>query len=162
VVTGCVTGAPPARTERAGLIGAPPTATEDPFAERTLPSEAARAPTSGMIGDEDARNGAAAPSNRATPATPDDGPKPADEVVGAPAPPEVERCFSCVRICPEGVSVAECEEREDELICGWGSDRDRQQARRLARAQCDGALDMSRRMGRFSEIEGSCPPAACR
>lgn len=156
LTAGCTQPGARRTSPRAGLVGKPPMAEQDPFAERTLPVDALEAPVTGVIGDEGGRSPASVPE-----------PEPAPAVVARPAAAASpvdgeERCFSCVRVCPDTLTVAECEERNEELICGWGVDEDRQRARRMARAQCDAALNMSRQMRRYSEIEGDCPPAACR
>lgn len=68
------------------------------------------------------------------------------------------RCFSCVKICPiEG----DCASAKKDVICGWGAHSTRDQAARLARAECDATLDMARQMPVWSRIEGSCPAATC-
>ncbi|MGM0555081.1 MAG: hypothetical protein ACQEVA_01770 [Myxococcota bacterium] len=75
----------------------------------------------------------------------------------APEPSGV-RCFSCVKICPlEG----DCASAKKDVICGWGTHSTRDQAARLARAECDATLDMARQMPVWSRIEGSCPAATC-
>ena len=127
----------PARDE---VLGAPPAREDDPFASFVLPADARPAPTSGTIG-------------AAIPSEPDAG----------PARPG---CYSCVRICPQGGEVqgggAEaCAARGADLICGWGSADDVALAGRRARAECDAALAMARKMGSYRSIEGACPEASC-
>ena len=83
------------------------------------------------------------------------------------APPQMvdekEACFSCVRICPiDDLGNATCTEGSEDLICGWGSHENREDARRTARAHCDSSLDMARHMPNYSRIDGECPPATCR
>ena len=139
LLAGCG-GAPP-REQSQELQGVPPTPKEDPFYFVAMPAEAEPAETTGMIGAE-------------APKLPE----------GAPAPPPKSspgqvQCFSCVKIC--AVDDPRCEGSED-VICGWGVDLAREEASKMASAQCDGALDLARETPRWGRIEGDCPAATCR
>ncbi|MFB6351617.1 MAG: hypothetical protein ABEN55_02940 [Bradymonadaceae bacterium] len=85
-----------------------------------------------------------------------------------PETDEGVQCFSCVRICPvssgsgEAGGAADCGGNERDVICGWGVHSEKASARRLATAECNGALDMARRMKTWSRIEGKCPEPTCR
>ena len=141
------------------VIGAPPSETEDPFKVVNTPAKAERADSSGYIGP-----GEDSVAAKASEATPSDEKK-RDR---APEKPGAIQCFSCVRICPLSSSgsdtspTVDCEGAERDVICGWGVHRKEGKAGKLARAECDGALQMARRMKTWSRIEGSCPPASCR
>lgn len=76
-----------------------------------------------------------------------------------PETPTQPHCFSCVKICPvEGG----CDQADEDIICGWGTQERADEAKTLARAQCDATLDLARQMPVWSRIDGECPPAACR
>lgn len=177
-------------SESEELIGAPPSKDQDPFASQTLPPESARAPTSGVMDiqtseelpedrsqtprpalaqpaspsrehvEEAAREAASssyAAKEMPTTETPEE-----VEVVTPQVPEEdVYRCFSCVRICPVSDASGDCSDSKEDMICGWGTAMNASDATKLARAQCDAALDMAREMPRFSRIDGGCPVASC-
>lgn len=144
------------------MIGRPPPPEDDdPFFARALPAEAVPADSSGRIGS----------SREPTEVAPDpvvEAPVEEDPVEEPVIPPEhVDEgrtaCFSCVRICAvDDRGRALCGEDNDDLICGWGSHRDVEEARRSASAHCDATLDMARQMPTYSEITGSCPRATCQ
>lgn len=151
------------------VVGEPPSEHEDPFRVMNTPEEAERASSSGYIGSKETPEESEAeptdtPAVEASEAEP-----PAEErEERPPSGPEAVRCFSCVRICPigespRGESSADCgaESRRD-VICGWGVHEERETAEELARAECDGALDMAREMKTWSRIEGACPSAKCQ
>jgi hypothetical protein len=132
------------REEPETVIGTPPSPKDDPFFFVAMPAEAVPAATQGTIGDDETAPAAAATSAENS----------ASSTGGV-------ECFSCVRICPEGVSDADCGAEYD-TICGWGKATDRNVAAEIATGECDAALDMARAGGRYSTISGSCPAATCR
>lgn len=164
------------------VIGKPPPAEEDPFFVTSEPGSAVPVAPSGRIGEEgDDDPDQADPSDepdRADAAieadepdepkaeqpdavasrAPDDSPERSARSEGTEQP-DAPQCFSCVRICPvEG----DCDRAKDDVICGWGVHDDQAQASRVAKAECDAALDMARQMPVWSEIAGQCPAATCR
>jgi hypothetical protein len=163
LLTACTSG-PAARGEEGDdIIGKPPPKTEDPFSVTALPPPDARAPATGAINapaTPPARESTHAP--KPEPVTPP-APKP-DAAPAARVEPakELPQCFSCVRICPITDLSPDCSESREDVICGWGAGEDEDAARKLARAECNAALDMAREMPRFSSIDGSCPVASCR
>ena len=145
------------------VIGKPPSETDDPFVIMRMPEDALRAETSGYIGPEEGEGASETEEEavRASKAEPPENEKKSHE------PPPDEKgiqCFSCVRICPlsEGADGVDCGEKERDVICGWGVHSDEASARELATAECNGALDMARRMKTWSRIEGECPAPTCR
>ena len=165
---GCGSSGKEARGEEK-VIGAPPSEGEDPFQMMTTPEDASEVSSSGYIGPEEGDE-----QEDEKEGSPEDEPvaveasraKPEDGATEPPPKPEGSgvRCFSCVRICPvdEASRGAECAGGERDVICGWGVHGREADAARLAKAECDGALDMARRMKTWSRIEGECPPATCR
>lgn len=147
----------PQETERENLIGRPPAPEQDdPFFARALPAEAVPAEPSGHIG---------APQPEPTPTPPEPTPpKPAVAIPESPEPgPQKRACFSCIQICPlDDKGRPNCQDTTDDLICGWGSHTDIDQARQTARAHCDATLDMARQLPTYSEISGACPIATCQ
>ena len=103
-----------------------------------------------------------APPMIAAPSAPD----PPLEVEPEELPPPPHRgnaCFSCVRICPvDHRGRAQCSDDADDLICGWGTHENIEEARRTATAHCDATLEMARQTPIYSRIGGQCPPARCR
>ncbi len=149
------------------MIGRPPPPEEDdPFFARALPAEAVPADSSGRIGSS--REPTEVAPEPVVEAPVDEGPVEKDPVEEPVIPPEHAdegrtACFSCVRICAvDHRGHASCGEDNDDLICGWGSHRDVEEARRSASAHCDATLDMARQMPTYSEITGSCPRATCQ
>lgn len=149
------------------LIGAPPPPEEDPFAVAYTPEEAVPVEATGTIGPDEPAPDQPAPDEPAPDQPAPDQPAATQPAAAKPSPPSDEptapstkhRCFSCVRICPlEG----DCAEAKQDVICGWGTGDAADDAERLARAECDAALDMARQMPVWSRIEGSCPPPTCR
>jgi hypothetical protein len=137
------------------VVGSPPSEEDDPFRIIQTPEDAEEAPSKGTIGeDEDSGDQAAT-----KPAEPQEPPP-------EPAEPDEHQCFSCVRLCPttdEGNLVdGECAASGEDVICGWGVHPKRDAARKMARAECNGALDLTRKMPTWSMIEGKCPAARCR
>jgi hypothetical protein len=153
------------------IVGAPPSESEDPVQVAETPEGAERAESSGSIGVDEQPEGEADGTN----GDPSE-PSPSDSVAvraseAAPSgdetdPPASEsesRCFSCVRICSlEGDDGAACEGGDRDVICGWGVHDRAEKARKMARAECDGALDIARQTEQWSRIEGECPPPECR
>jgi len=132
------------RDKGAGLPDRPPPSELDPFADTTLPANAVQAPASGVVVEE------REPPGGRIPVPPPEASGPAYQ------------CYSCVKICPNSDPTSDCRRSKEDLICGWGAGEERDAAVKLARAECDAALDMVRETPRFSRIEGSCPPAVCR
>lgn len=151
MAAGCSTGEPVTEEDDdREVVGRPPSQSDDPFEIMQTPAEARRAASSGYIGEGEAARASEA--------------KPEEEKPDRRAGPSEVRCFSCVRICPvdDGGGTEGCGERDRDVICGWGVHGDRQRAGELARAECNGALEMAREMGQWRRIEGGCPPASCR
>lgn len=191
ILVGCSSSDAARKDDSSGdeLIGAPPSRDRDPFASQALPPESARAPTSGRMDidpsslPEDrsltprpATAQPAAPSKEHVEEAERESSRPPSSAVVTPPPavedPEVtaspsprgtppHRCFSCVRICPATDTTGDCSDSKEDMICGWGTALDEYEATKLARAQCDAALDMAREMPRFSRIDGACPVASC-
>lgn len=154
------------------VVGAPPSESEDPFRVAETPERAERAESSGYIGDEKTEEGgedetaddsSEQPSDSDSVAVRASEADPSEDEADPPPSASETRCFSCVRICPiaEG-GDATCEGGDRDVICGWGVHDNPEKARELARAECDGALDMARQTEQWSRIEGECPPAECR
>lgn len=171
VMTGCQKHARNAEQEGDALVGAPPSRQQDPFASRVLPPESAKAPTSGLMELPADRSKTPRPAlaREARPAQIPDAepvaviaPEPTipDEIKDPQSPP-VQRCFSCVQICPMSDQSGDCSQSKEDVICGWGTSSARSDARKLAQAECDATLDMAREMPRFSRIDGACPAASC-
>lgn len=158
----CTTSEPQRPVERDTFIGRPPPPeSDDPFFARALPAEAVPAEASGRIG------GTTRPTIEAPVEAPVEVPvEVPDEEVETPPHTQFEprsACFSCVRICPvSSDGQTRCSDDADDLICGWGSHPDREEARITAEAHCDATLDMARQMQTYSEISGQCPVATCR
>lgn len=135
------------------VVGSPPSEEDDPFRIIQTPEDAEEAPSKGTIGDDSGDQAAAEPAQPQEPPP-------------EPKGPEEHQCFSCVRLCPtndKGKLVdGECAASGEDVICGWGVHPDRSAARRMARAECDGALDLTREMPTWSTIGGKCPAATCR
>ncbi len=138
---------PDTREEPETVIGTPPSPKDDPFFFVAMPAEAVPAAATGTIGSGGANGANESPEKAA-----DTAPRP--RTGGA-------ECFSCVRICPETVSDAECGDGYD-TICGWGRSADRTAASQIATGECDAALDLARSGSRYSKITGACPAATCR
>lgn len=149
------------------MIGKPPPVDHDPFAVISLPADATPIAHQGIIGEEaeptssppepdEEKNSIAA---IAQPEIPDPEPAPEPEV---PSNSGQAGCFSCVQICPLDHATPDCQNAPQDMICGWGTAPDAEQAREVARAQCNVTLDMARDMPMYSRIEGECPPATCR
>lgn len=145
------------------LVGRPPEASEDPFHFDTMPAEAVPAEPRGEIeesapvaADEAPGGSAATARSEASDSSPERGSGEREQ--------RSYQCFSCVRLCPidDQGDAANCANAKEDTICGWGVDADAGRAGRLARAECNGALDMAREMPNWSRIEGECPPATCR
>jgi hypothetical protein len=145
------------------IVGKPPTRAEDPFSVTALPPPDARAPIKGSI-DEPPPVTPTPPAEPARPAEVVARVEPARPTDVTPPVPgdEVRQCFACVRICPISDLSPDCSESQEDMICGWGAGADEEAARKLARAECNAALDMAREMPRWSSIDGSCPVATCR
>ncbi|AWV90464.1 hypothetical protein [Bradymonas sediminis] len=233
-LAGCGTTAQQTQREPERIVGAPPSAEEDPFFVRGTPAEAERVEAQGVIEPDQPTDPAIAeelpeqPAAQDTPAlaidkpapvaptaptetakpeiraeepprpeapptpaakvippmvkpekapaiTPPDEPKvevaPRGELAAVvkptppktrPAPPkspEAPQCFSCVKICPLS---GDCAAGDEDIICGWGTQKQASVAKKLAQAQCDATLDMARQMPVWSRIDGQCPPATCR
>jgi hypothetical protein len=135
------------------VVGSPPSEEDDPFRIIQTPEDAEEAPSKGTIGEETGDQAAAEPAEPQEPPP-------------EPAEPDEHQCFSCVRLCPtndEGKLVdGECAASGEDVICGWGVHPERDAAQKMARAECDGALDLTREMPTWSTIEGECPAATCR
>jgi hypothetical protein len=173
-LSACTTPKPSGASQDDRVVGRPPAPDDDPFFRFTLPAEAAPAAHSGVIGDP----GPLEPEPASAPIVAPEPDRPATKepvAVAAPrpepapvpepriqTPPRQPACFSCVRICPVGASVEACEAAPENLICGWGTDESPAEARKMAHAQCEGALDLARQMPTYSRIEGACPQATCR
>lgn len=154
------------------VIGEPPDQNEDPFQLMSTPDDASSTSSSGYIGpDEEAEEEQEA--DKESPETDEsvavETTRAEPEATERKLPPKPEagkgvRCFSCVRICPIETAGrgADCSGDERDVICGWGVHETKADASRLARAECDGALDMARRMKTWSRIDGECPAATCR
>lgn len=161
------------------VIGRPPPADEDPFFVKSMPGEAVPVASSGSIGDDEEKE-ADAPEKPAKSEKPEKSEKSEeageeiaakaperrasekhDEEPKPPASTEVDQpqCFSCVRICP---ADGDCSKAKEDVICGWGVHEESQEAKRMAKAECDATLDMARQMPVWSEIAGQCPAATCR
>lgn len=141
------------------IVGAPPSAADDPYFIAFKPEEAVEVSAAGELEPSDeleAQETEAEPRTTALDAQA----RPAEES-GPPPPaePASEQCFSCVRICPEGQS---CDEYKEDIICGWGAHKDAALAQKLAKAECDATLDLARQMPVWSRIDGECPQATCR
>ncbi len=134
------TGADDEGDEGDEVIGKPPSAEEDPFFVTGEPGSAEAAAPTGRIGEDEKTTASEDESSD-------------DEQSSA------LQCFSCVRVCP---AEGDCERAKDDVICGWGVHDDEAQASRLAKAECDAALDMARQMPVWSDIAGQCPAATCR
>lgn len=176
--TGCSLFKPQQATPPAqeNLIGRPPTPEQDdPLFARALPAEAIPAEPSGRIGtDAPKETDAQGPVPKEEPSLaashsiepPLTGPEVEPEI--APElEPKAERqppaCFSCVQICPlDQRGRPNCQDRADDLICGWGSHPDADIARETAKIHCDATLDMARQLPNYSDISGSCPIATCK
>ncbi|MFB6262382.1 MAG: hypothetical protein ABEL76_01970 [Bradymonadaceae bacterium] len=161
--TGCSTGG--SQTKENEMVGQPPSEQEDPFKVMRELERAEPASSSGVIGSgegtSDRSSGTIAPEGK------EDEPQRAEETKPsraqrerAPRASEGHRCFSCVRICP--TDAESCEKDASDVICGWGVHSDRKTARRAARAECRGALDLARQTDKWSRIEGDCPEPTCR
>lgn len=151
------------------VVGEPPSEQDDPFRIMNTPEEAERASSSGYIGSKEAPEDSDAEPSDASAVEASEAEPPAEErEERPPSRPDAVRCFSCVRICPIGEasrseSSAECgAESNRDVICGWGVHEERETAEELARAECDGALDMAREMKTWSRIDGACPSAKCQ
>lgn len=174
---GC-SSAPQEEDEEELMVGGPPRDDDDSLFRHALPAEAVPADPSGQIGVPDATE-----EPQTFEETPDDEPDEPKTVEETPKPtaeepefPDEEEvapppdlpddkiaCYSCIRICPiDDDGIAQCGDGPGDLICGWGSHDDGDQARQMARAQCDASLDLARHMPNYSGIEGNCPPATCR
>lgn len=68
-----------------------------------------------------------------------------------------EQCFSCVKICP---AKGRCPD-DAEIVCGWGTGKNRKDAMLRATTECDAALDIVRGGAQWSRVEGQCPIASC-
>lgn len=156
------------------IVGQPPSESDDPFEVMKTPKEAQRAGRTGYIGDEESEDESSSSESSAESNTEEGaGPRAAEASEAEPTseqrpdqppPPSEFRCFSCVRICPvaangEGTT---CGNTDRDVVCGWGVHEDRERAEELARAECDGAVDLAGQMDQWSRIEGSCPPASCQ
>lgn len=184
ILTSVLLVLPACRTSGAGaedaeqIVGAPPPREEDPFIG-ALPPEAEPAPARGTVGPsaDPAPEPEPEPDSEPEPdPEPDREPEPEPEEPSRPAvaaraepdepepapPPDVHRCFSCVRVCPLSDQTADCSASAEDIICGWGTSPEREDARLMAQGECDATLDMARQMPRWSRIEGSCPEASCR
>lgn len=158
------------------MVGGPPRDDDDSLFRHALPAEAVPADPSGQIGvpDEPEPDKPEAVEDTADEATAvDDTPDISEAELEVPdeediaPPPDIPdgkaACYSCIRICPiDDDGYADCGGGPGDLICGWGSHEDDEQARQMARAQCDASLDLARHMPNYSDIEGDCPPATCR
>lgn len=132
----------------AEFVGDPPSERDDPFRVAETPETAKPAESTGYIGGEGEGD--------------EEGKADREAESGTAPPAGKNRCHACVRICPmRDGGGAECEGERD-VICGWGVHADPEMARQLARAECNGALEMAREMDQWSRIEGECPPAECR
>lgn len=120
------------------IVGEPPPADEDPYFVEGRPEEAQKAESRGRIGDDDDT---------------------AQEEEGAGASDKRPHCFSCVAICP---ADRECDDKTDEVICGWGVDAEADRAKERARAECEATLDKARQTPAWTDIKGECPAATCR
>ncbi len=158
--TACQTASSPSERPADEVIGRPPPPEEDdPFFARALPAEAVPAEPTGQIGR---------PSPPPDPIEPEEPPvderpveePPVEELPVSDGPREA--CFSCVRICPITNGEPDCGPDTDDLICGWGTHSDLEQAQLSAEAHCNATLDMARELPTYSEITGRCPPATCR
>lgn len=169
VVLGAACGGADKKEEPETVIGTPPSPKDDPFFFVAMPAEAVPASSRGTIGDGEspppdgptAVPDPAEPAEPAVPAAAETEPKRRSQERRAKRTPTGSRCFSCVRICPETVSDADCGEDYD-TICGWGRSDDRSVAAEIASAECDAALDLARSGSRYSKITGRCPAASCR
>lgn len=171
LMTGCQKHARNAGQESDALVGAPPSRQQDPFASRVLPPESAKAPTSGLMDLPADRSKTPRPA-LAKEARPTQIPESEPVAMVAPDPitpdeiktPQggpIQRCFSCVQICPMSDQSGNCSESKEDVICGWGTSSAQSDARKLAQAECNATLDMAREMPRFSRIDGACPAASC-
>ncbi len=182
----CSSGPAPEEDDRDQFIGRPPPPEkDDPFFAHALPAEAVPAEPSGRIGDRPpAPPEPAEPEPEPEPVELEPEPEPVEpepeELAALDEPDRPERperpvedppeiidekasCFSCVRICPvNDDGSTHCSDADDDLICGWGSHDDAEEAKKTARAHCDATLDMARQMPNYSEISGTCPPATCQ
>ena len=133
------------------VVGSPPSEEDDPFRIIQTPDDAEEAPAKGTIGGDD--------SAAAKPVEPQEPPPEQTR-------PDEHQCFSCVRLCPtneNGEFVdGECAASGEDVICGWGVHPKRSAAQKMAQAECKGALDLTRQMPTWSEIQGRCPEATCR
>jgi DNA repair exonuclease SbcCD ATPase subunit len=83
-------------------------------------------------------------------------PSRSEEKESRPEKPNVAQCYSCVQICPLEGKCAD----DAEMVCGWGTAKRVSDARRRARAECDGTLERLRAT-EYRRIEGACPAATC-
>lgn len=152
--------------ESDSVIGKPPPADNDPFAVISLPADATPVAHQGTIDVDET------PTRQAQQ-------EPEQEEISlqktkvqpvTPPPTAIEKhveqnqsaCFSCVQLCAANSSAADCSDAPQDLICGWGTAPETEQAKVVARTHCNTTLDMARDMPMYSRIEGDCPPATCR
>lgn len=146
--------------ESDSVVGKPPPADSDPFAVTTLPADATPVAHQGTIDVDDSTSIPAVANEKAA----------VKALPAAPSPAPVEKrpepgqnaCFSCVQICKTENTSPDCNNAPQDMICGWGTAPELEQAKNVARAQCNATLDMAREMPMYSRIEGDCPPASCR
>jgi hypothetical protein len=87
----------------------------------------------------------------------------APTVLPQPKLPEIRQerarptCFSCVKICP--LDDMNCPNQD--VLCGWARAEDVNAARALARAECEGSLEMTQQMPPWKGITGHCPAPTC-
>lgn len=182
-LSGCTTPAKQKQAPPDTIVGNPPAAEEDPFFIRGVPAEAEPVATRGRIEPTE-------PTDSQQAVSPEEGapekvaaaelpakeneaeelaasgdlrstaePEPGQTRPASPKAPEPAQCFSCVQICP---AAGDCAQADEDIICGWGTQKDTSEAQKLARAQCDATLDLARQMPVWSRIDGECPPATCR
>ena len=188
---GCTTSGGQGEADEDEFIGQPPSPDEDPFSVRgDVRGEAVEATPRGEISEEDFEEptprddldanpdewdeALGSGESEEQPDQPQDLPEateseeasdasPAAQSEGSTtAEPERERpfrCFSCVKICPVDGG---CESAKQDVICGWGTHSTREQASRMARAECNAMLELTRKMPVWSRIDGECPTATCR
>lgn len=179
---GCTTSGGQGEVDDEEFIGQPPSPEDDPFSVRgDVRGEAVEATPRGEISEEDFEEPTPRDDLDANPdewdealgsGQSDDGPETADSVASNSAEAKIDeaetsqlererplRCFSCVKICPVDGS---CASSKQDVICGWGTHSTREQASRMARAECNAMLDLTRKMPVWSRIDGECPSATCR
>lgn len=154
------------RAERSGYIGERGEETESKESASEAADSPDRADSPSESAESPSKSSESSGESERTTAEVSEAEPTAEQTPDEPPAPSEHRCFSCVRICPvdadDGDTKTACGDRQRDVVCGWGVHEERSRAKKLARAECDGAVDLAGQMDQWSEIKGGCPPASCR